>query len=168
MSFRQDEFRWLGKFSINIPNLAPCWNYNFYYFQTLVYALLPLSRYEDTRRKSADDLNLVESTKINWVLIFVVGLLRFIWSLYMIIMIWVIVISFFSLNKSLKEKIPIALNFFCRNKLKIVAINTYWSEKISLSTIAINSVAIGYHNKIFIAIVFCCNKLVAIKRFYYY
>ena len=52
--------------------------FNFYYFQTLVDALLPLSGYEDARRKSADDLNLIESTKIDRVLIFVAGLLRFI------------------------------------------------------------------------------------------
>ena len=61
-----------------------------------------------------------------------------------------------SMNGHYKIKNSIATNFF-------VAIKPYCNEKIFMHTVAINSVAIGYCNKKFVAIAF-----VAIKYFYYY
>ena len=54
---------------------------------------------------------------------------------------------------SLQEKLC------CCNKLEIVAIKPYCNRNISLHIVAINSVLIGYCDKIFVAIAFYYNKI---------
>ena len=69
-------------------------------------------------------------------------------------------------KKICDQKIPTAINRLSQYNLTFFCCNKYLLQrKISLPTVAINFVAIGYRNKIFVAIVFCCNKLVTIKQF---
>ena len=75
-----------------------------------------------------------------------------------------IMISFFwerseGTNGHYKKKLY-CNKLFCCNKLEIVAIKPYYNKNILLHIIAINSVLIGYCNKIFIAIAFYCNKII--------
>ena len=65
--------------------------------------------------------------------------------------------KFFFYEEVNTRKTPCCNKISCCNKLKIFATNTYCNEK-PLPIIAINSVAIGYHKKILVAIVFCRNK----------
>ena len=69
-----------------------------------------------------------------------------------------IMISFFwerskGTNGHYKKKL------YCCNKLEIVAIKPYCNKNILLHIIAINSVLIGYCDKIFVAIAFYYNKI---------
>lgn len=66
--------------------------------------------------------------------------------------------KFFFFEEVNTRKTPCCNKISCCNKLKIFATNTYCNEKTSLPIIAINSVAIGYHKKILVIIVFCRNK----------
>ena len=66
--------------------------------------------------------------------------------------------KFFFFEEVNTRKTPCCNKICCCNKQKIFATNTYCNEKTSLPIIAINSVAIGYHKKNLVAIVFCRNK----------
>ena len=66
-------------------------------------------------------------------------------------------LEFFFYEEVNTRKTPCCNKISCCNKLKIFATNTYCNEK-PLPITAINSVAIGYHKKIMVAIIFCRNK----------